>query len=77
LDAKNRRKSKKTTTRGWFNTGLLFLGGSMKDMDYLKDRFKRVEDRLKLLESFITYMFRMEHQRSTEELRSKDGGNRD
>ena len=49
----------------------------MKDMDYVKDRFKRIESRLDLVEGFIKWMFKMEHQRPTNELRSKDGGNRD
>lgn len=38
----------------------------MKDMEYLKDRFKRIEERLSLLESFIKYVFQLEHQRPTE-----------
>lgn len=38
----------------------------MKDMDYIKDRFKRVEDRLSLIESFVKYVFQLEHRRSIE-----------
>ena len=35
----------------------------MKDMDYLKDRFKRIESRLDLLEGFLKWMFNLEHRR--------------
>ena len=49
----------------------------MKDMDYIKDRFRRLEDRLDLVEGFLKWMFQMDHRRSSEQLRSKDGSNRD
>lgn len=43
----------------------------MKDMDYLKDRFKRIEERLGLLESFMKYVFQMEHRHSTDKTKSR------
>lgn len=46
----------------------------MKDMDYIKDRFKRLEDRMGLLESFMKFVFNLEHRKKIE---GKDGSNRD